>query len=200
MKYVIGLGNPGLQYDGTRHNVGRMLVEKFAQGAGALFEGDKNARARMARAPAHGPHEIMYVLPETYMNRSGETAAYLTRAYGARPDDMIVVYDDLDLPLGTVRVAQARGNGGHNGIKSVADALGSKDFIRVRIGIAQTSFWTGKPKRPQGGDALSRFVLARFTRHERLTIEETAPRVRAVIEAIVTDGVAKAMNEYNSKQ
>lgn len=196
MIYVMGLGNPGSQYEGTRHNIGRASVERLAARASAEWTRDKQANALLATASVGGTPATL-ALPETYMNRSGETAAYFTRAHGAAPEDIIVMYDDIDLPLGTVRIGKDRGDGGHNGIKSITSALKSKAFVRVRIGIAPTSFWTGKVKRPAGGGALERFVLSRFSRRERQTAEIAIDRACAAVDAIAADGVDRAMNAFN---
>lgn len=198
MHFIIGLGNPGATYENTRHNVGRLLVARLQEQVGDAnsWKKDNGAQALLSQGK-FGSFPVEFVLPETFMNRSGETVAYLSEKCGAAPEELIVVYDDVDLPLGSLRIAHGRGAGGHNGIGSIIAALKHKDFIRVRIGIAPTSFWTGKVKRPQGGGKLERFVLGAFSRSERSTIDEIASRVFDAIETIVTEGSAKAMNEFN---
>ena len=131
------------------------------------------------------------------MNRSGDAAAYFIQKHNADPAHLIVVHDEIDLPLGSVRVGTNHGPGGHNGIKSMIEGTKSKEFARVRIGIAPTSFWTGKVKRPAGGEALSKFVLGPLSRAERAVMADVAPRVHAAIEMIAIDGVASAMNRFN---
>lgn len=194
--FIIGLGNPGDAYERTRHNIGRVIVERLAREAGAAWARDGQANALRAETALDGTPATL-VLPETYMNRSGETAAYFARAQNAAPDAFVVVHDEVDLPLGTLRIAKGRGDGGHNGLKSLIAGLGSKDFIRVRVGIAPTSFWTGKVKRPAAGGPLERFVLARFSRSEERALETVIPRACEAITAIVTDGADRAMNRFN---
>ena len=196
MLYVFGLGNPGKEYEHTRHNIGRALVSEYAAVCGAPWEKDRNAQALVARGSVRGTL-VTFVLPETYMNRSGDTASYFIKKHGAAPEQFIVVHDEIDLPLGTVRIGTNRGDGGHNGVTSMIDGTGSREFARIRIGIAPTSFWTGKVKRPGGGGALEKFVLGSFSRAERAVMREVAPRVRGAVETIVTEGVPLAMNRYN---
>lgn len=199
MHFIIGLGNPGIEYAATRHNVGRVLVERFARSLDVSFSSDRNAQALTASATVGGA-PLTLVLPETFMNRSGETARFLKEKQHARPEECIVVYDDVDLPLGTVRVTHGRGDGGHNGIKSLIEGFKTKDFIRIRVGIAPTSFWTGKVKRPAAGGPLERFVLGRFSRSEQGKLDDIFDRTSQAIETIVSDGVERAMNEFNSDQ
>lgn len=197
MQYVLGLGNPGKDYEHTRHNVGRAAVLHLQRTyGGSEWAKDKHAQTLRAEVAIGGAHATL-ALPETYMNRSGETALYFVRAEGAAPEDMIVVADDIDLPFGTIRIGKGRGDGGHNGLKSIIAALGSKEFARVRIGIAPTSFWTGKVKRPEGGGALERFVLARFTAREERALETLMPRAAEAIACVLEKGTAAAMNTYN---
>jgi PTH1 family peptidyl-tRNA hydrolase len=192
MHYVFGLGNLGNEHQHTRHNAGRVLVAAVAKAAGSPLSFDRQANASMGMGDVGGA--VTFVLPETYMNLSGQTARYFVEKHTARPEDFIVVYDDVDLPLGTMRLSIDRGDGGHNGIKSIEAALGSRAFARIRIGIAPTSFLTGKVKRPKGGGALERFVLGTLTRRERAAIEALLPRVTEAIETITKDGIEKAMS------
>ena len=197
--YLIGLGNPGTKYEKTRHNIGRLVVSRLHDTLhGNPWRNDKHANAFCAEGQLAG-HALSFVLPETFMNRSGETARFLVSKRGASLDELVVLYDDVDLAFGTVRIGVGRGDGGHNGIKSIASSLGSKDFIRIRIGIAPTSFWTGKMKRPAGGGALERFVLGRLSRAEERALSDLVPLVTDIVATIATDGVERAMNRYNER-
>ena len=195
MFYILGLGNPGEKYDGTRHNVGRDILKTLqAEGGFSEWEKNKNAEALFARgALANTPVELF--LPETFMNQSGKTARYLTEKAGATVDSLVVVHDEVDLPLGEIKVSVGRGAGGNNGVESVIQAVG-KDFVRLRIGVARRSFWTGKTERPSGS-VMSRYVLGKFTRGEQAKLAEVANRVREALGLIVEQGIEKAMNEYN---
>ena len=195
MFYIIGLGNPGQKYSNTRHNLGFTLVEALRVTHGLPdWTDDKYANAkRSAGAMAGKPVELF--LPQTYMNASGAAVQKLVPK--GEVTSLIVVHDDIDLLFGEVKVAKGRGAGGNNGVQSIISTLGTKDFVRVRIGIAPTSFWTGKVKRPAGGGPLERFVLKKFSKKEQQQWPEILIRVRAAIETIITDGVAQAMNQYN---
>lgn len=196
MHYIVGLGNPGKQYEGTRHNVGRDLLLQLAENEGwGSWERSKNANALYLHGTLAGA-PVEFVLPETFMNRSGETVTYLKKKHDAKPEELIVIYDDVDLPVGEVKIAKGRGAGGHNGIESVINALGSKDFVRVRIGVAPKSFWSGKTLRP-AGEKLSRHVLGNFGITEKGKVAESFKTANAALEAIVRDGPETAMNAIN---
>ena len=192
MFYILGLGNPEEKYDGTRHNVGRDMVRQLA---GGEWEKSKPANALYQRESVAGTN-VEWVLPETYMNKSGDTVRYIATKHAACPEDFIVIYDDVDLAFGEVKVSFARGSGGHNGLKSIEQALKSKDYIRIRIGISPKSFWTGKVKRPSGA-AMGKYVLARFSSSEKKQLPELAATVREILAVIAQSGVEKAMNQFN---
>jgi len=179
---VFGLGNPGEAYQGTRHNVGRNVVERIHDMFG--FSGWR-FDARTHAYLSHGyidDHVVVCAEPETYMNRSGESARALTKMYPhAR---IVVVHDDVDLVLGDVRVSQARGAGGHRGVESIIEKMGTKAFVRVRIGIIPTSLF-GSPQKPRGKRAVSVFVTKRFSRRQRAQLEPALEQaVREVVDVI----------------
>jgi peptidyl-tRNA hydrolase len=197
MFYIFGLGNPGEKYNGTRHNIGRAAVEHiFAEGSFSDWNRSKSAQALYAWGSIAGA-EVELVLPETFMNRSGDSVRYVVDKHQALVDNIIVIHDDIDLPFGAVRVAQGRGAGGNNGVQSIIDRLGSKNFVRIRIGIAPTSFWTGEVKRPSGGGPLERFVLKKFSGKEQKSLVGVFDTVEVAVKSIMTDGVDKAMNKIN---
>lgn len=196
MKYIIGLGNPGEKYAKTRHNVGRMALEAIAADAQVSWGTDKHANATAGRM-MFGSEAAELLLPETFMNRSGDTVKYLLEKQAAVMIDMIVVHDDIDLPFGEIKVVQGRGAGGNNGIKSIIQTTGSKDFARVRVGIAPRSFWTGEMKRPAGGGPLERFVLKPFSGSEAKRLPDVYKKVQEAIEVVVDKGVEEAMNRCN---
>tara|TARA_B100000508_G_scaffold140846_2_gene143824 strand:- start:6067 stop:6648 length:582 start_codon:yes stop_codon:yes gene_type:complete len=193
MYYIIGLGNPGDKYQNTRHNVGRMALDHIT---GGDWDKSKNANALYVRGMV-GDEPVEYVAPETFMNRSGETINYIVKKHEAKPEEFIVVHDDIDLPFGEIKIAQGRGAGGNNGVDSIIKHLKSKNFARVRIGIAPTSFWTGKTKRPAGGGPLERFVLKPFSKSEQKQLEEVLEKTKQAIETIIEKGPEAAMNQFN---
>jgi PTH1 family peptidyl-tRNA hydrolase len=197
MLYIVGLGNPGEKYVNTRHNVGRLAVEYFAKQSNfANFSKDKNSNALHTRGLV-GKVQVECVLPETFMNNSGETVSYLLKKLGATKDDLIVVHDDIDLPFGEVKIAQNRGGGGNNGVSSIIKAIDTKDFVRVRIGIAPKSIFGGSAKRPQGGGPLERFVLKSFNLLEKMELDNLHKKTRQALETIALEGVVSAMNKIN---
>jgi PTH1 family peptidyl-tRNA hydrolase len=191
MRLVVGLGNPGAQYDWTRHNLGFMLIDRLAREAGA--RGWRNeCRAMVGRAEIEGAR-VELVKPQTYMNLSGESVACLVAKHELqrnRPDSLIVISDDLALPFGTIRL-RARGSaGGHNGLKSIIAALKTDEFIRLRIGI--------QPEHPVGDT--SRFVLDEFPHGARAEVEKILERSASALRAILRDGIDKAMAQHNSNE
>lgn len=185
MKAVFGLGNPGTGYEKTRHNIGRMVVASWARESGIKI-GGRRFEARTGIGSVGG-EQVIAALPQTYMNLSGRSVARVTAYYRLDPDDIIVVYDDMDLGLGKIRIRPRGGDGGHKGIRSIIEELGSADFARLRIGI-------GRP--PDSDDTID-FVLMPFTTEEREIIDETITRAHDALVMILTDGVEPTMNEFN---
>lgn len=194
MHYIVGLGNPGEKYTNTRHNIGWLALDTLRETAQLPDPVMSNKCAgRISEAVWEG-EEVTLLYPETFMNNSGAAVKKLVPR--DQVEKLIVVYDDIDLPLGELKVSVGRGDGGHNGIKSIIKELGSREFVRVRIGIAPKSFWTGKPKRPQGA-ALNRHVLGAFYGKEERQLEEVLARAVSALAAIVKSGPEAAMNKVN---
>lgn len=184
MKIVVGLGNPGQEYSTTRHNVGFMVVDELAGRWG--ISGWRNKFDAQV-AEYRGDEPVILVKPQTYMNLSGRSVGAILNWYKLAVQDVIVVYDDLDLPLGRIRLRSQGGAGGHRGIESLLQQLGKDDFCRVRIGI-------GRP--PQYMETAD-YVLSRFTTEEIPLIQPTIKRATEAMEAIIKDGMTKAANEFN---
>lgn len=195
MKYIVPLGNPGDKYESTRHNVGWLAMDYVigARAWSSLIE-DKQLSGRTTGGRL-GAEPVVVLYPDTFMNNSGSAVAKLVPKQEVA--DLIVLHDDIDLPFGEIKISQGRGGGGNNGVTSIITKLESKDFVRIRIGIAPKSFWTGQIKRPAGGGPLERFVLKPFTPSERKVLPEVFNTVDAALEMIVTNGAEAAMNHYN---
>jgi PTH1 family peptidyl-tRNA hydrolase len=188
MKLIIGLGNPGRNYAGNRHNVGFQCIDYFA---GQHHIPIKQRRLRLKALKAkYGMGEVagtpvVLAKPRTYMNHSGVAVAQLVRRFGVPLGDLLVLYDDLDLPLGTLRIRQRGGAAGHKGAVSIIASLESEEFPRIRVGI-------GRPE----SDEVS-YVLSDFTAEEKDTAREVTARVTDVILCILAEGIEAAMNRYN---
>lgn len=189
---VIGLGNPGKEYAATRHNVGFRCVDYFAKKHSARFL-RIGCRSKLADVTLRG-RQVLLAKPRTYMNLSGEAAVCLVRAKRIPAEDLILVYDDVDLPLGKVRVRSSGGPGGHKGMRSIVASLNTEGFPRVRVGI-------GRPDSdgysPWSEEALIRYVLGRFTAEEETVIQESITLVSDVLECVILEGLDAAMNRYN---
>ncbi len=184
---VAGLGNPGPKYAGNRHNVGRMVVDVLARRAGSSLTSHK-ARAHVADARlgvlpggAPGPRVVL-AIPGTYMNLSGEPVGALLRFYDIPPERLLVVHDELDLPPSTLRLKRGGGEGGHNGLRSVSASTGTKDYVRLRVGIG----------RPPGRMDAADFVLRDFSPAERPELLVTLEEAADAVEQVVTEGLEKA--------
>ena len=185
MKIIVGLGNPGPKYAGTRHNLGFHVVDVLA------------AKCRVkVTAPAHGAlvghgraagEEVIFVKPQTYMNRSGEAVSAIMRSAKEGPSELIVIHDDLDIEPGRVKIKKSGGDGGHNGIGSIMAELGTGDFVRVRVGI-------GRP--PAGGDAVEH-VLTFFREDEQEAVAKAMDKAVEAVMVIVRSGPDRAMNLFN---
>jgi peptidyl-tRNA hydrolase, PTH1 family len=185
--FIIGLGNPGTEYEATRHNVGFMLVDLLARESGAQIK-RKECRALVGRAEIEG-RKAELVKPQTFMNLSGEAVSCLIRKDGVvqSGNSLIVISDDLAIPFGTIRIRPRGSSGGHNGLKSIIASIKTDEFIRLRIGI--------KPDHPIRDTA--RFVLDEFSKNERVELEKILDRSAEALRVIVRDGVEKAMATYN---
>ena len=142
-----------------------------------------------------GNEPIAILYPDTFMNNSG--SAVVKFVPKNEISDLVVLHDEIDLPFGQIKISKGRGGGGNNGVTSIIQKLASKDFVRIRIGVAPTSFWTGKAKRPAGGGPLERFVLKPFTPNEQKQLPEVYEKVNAALQIIVEKGVEEAMNRCN---
>jgi peptidyl-tRNA hydrolase, PTH1 family len=182
---VVGLGNPGDEYARTRHNVGAEVVELLAKRHGAtLKKGKERARVDQVRI---GASLVALAIPLTYMNDSGLAVGPLVRRYGVEPEQLVVVQDELDLPVGTLKVKNGGGLAGHNGLRSIKAHLHSDTFVRVRIGV-------GKPvSKEHGAD----HVLKKFAKRERTEIDVVIEEAADAVELIIADGVDAAMNRVN---
>jgi PTH1 family peptidyl-tRNA hydrolase len=195
MYYVVALGNPGEEHVKNRHNVGFMALDFIVAKLGLPTPNKSSQYAGLFSEGVVETQDVVFLYPDTFMNHSGTAVKKLVPKNEI--SNLVVLYDDVALPLGEVRVSFDRGDGGHNGIKSIIGALGSKGFIRVRIGIAQASFWTKKTK-ALSGEALPKFVLSNFNGRELTKLnEEVFPKVKEILTTICRDGYAKAMNVYN---
>jgi PTH1 family peptidyl-tRNA hydrolase len=182
---VVGLGNPGDEYARTRHNVGAEVVEILARRHGAtLKKGKERARVDQVRI---GGSVVALAVPLTYMNDSGLAVVALVRRYGVEPERLVVVQDELDLPVGTFKVKNGGGLAGHNGLRSIKSHLHSDAFLRVRIGV-------GKPvSKEHGAD----HVLKKFSKRERTEVDVVLEEAADAVETIVSDGIDVAMNRFN---
>ena len=193
MKLIVGLGNPGQSYSHNRHNLGFMCVNHFAKVHGIKFD-KKQGQARTGTGEIAG-ETVVVARPETYMNQSGQAVSRLVKRFNISLDDLIVIHDDLDLPVGRIRVRQGGSAGGHRGIESIITGLGSKDFLRIRVGIGRPS-GTGRGI-PTPEDAVIAYVLSGFPPEEKKVIDMTIPEVSEALECLITEGLTAAMNKYN---
>jgi peptidyl-tRNA hydrolase, PTH1 family len=197
MYYLVGLGNIGAEYATTRHNVGWLVLDKLCERHHIPQTVLQNSVSGRVTAGKIAGVSVNVMYPETMMNNSGVAV----RKYVPNGEEkrLVVLYDDVDLPLGEVRVSFGRGDGGHNGIKSLIEKLGTRDFVRVRIGIGKVSIWPwhkGQLARPQA-DKLPKFVLGKFTKHELEEVEKVTESVNEIVTVIVQYGYLTAMNRYN---
>jgi peptidyl-tRNA hydrolase, PTH1 family len=184
---VVGLGNPGPEYAGTRHNVGFMVVELLSQRHRIPIKVSQSG-ARVGEGMIAG-EPVALVKPLTFMNLSGRAVAPLMNRHSLPPGDLIVVYDDADLPVGRIRLRVRGSAGGHGGLKSIIASLGSSDFPRVRIGIGRSA----------GGDLIDH-VLSRFAAGEREMVERAVERAADAVEHVLTQGIEPAMNRFNAAE
>jgi PTH1 family peptidyl-tRNA hydrolase len=184
---VVGLGNPGPQYAKTRHNVGFMVADLLAARIGAAFKVHKKSGAEIATGRL-GHKPVVLAKPRTYMNESGRQVGPLAKFYSVSPADVIVIHDELDIDFGQIRLKLGGGEGGHNGLRSVANALGSKDFQRVRIGIG----------RPPGRKDPAAYVLESFSVAERPEVPTLCEMAADACELLIESGLESAQNQVHA--
>jgi len=193
VKLIVGLGNPGIEYQFTPHNAGFLALDRIAEYCGATLA-NRRGRALTARARLAG-HEVLLAKPETFMNLSGLSVAALVQELEITvpSHDLIVIYDELDLPLGTLRIRERGSTSGHNGAASVSGALGTEEWLRIRIGVGKPPLADGREVKAGGTE----YLLSPMRKQELAVLDEVLDRVRSAVEAILTQGVSAAMNEFN---
>ena len=196
MQYlIIGLGNPGEEYENTRHNAGRMVVEAFRKKNGfPEWTTDKTLKARVSKG-TWGKDKVILVEPDNFMNVSGKSVAPLVKST-KDAERTIVVYDDLDLPLGGLKISFNRSSGGHKGLESIIKALKTKEFIRLRVGICPTTP-SGKPKKPKGEEALLDFIVDSFKKAEVDEMKKVIKKGAEALAFILEDGREIATGKVN---
>ncbi|NDL66368.1 aminoacyl-tRNA hydrolase [Anaerotalea alkaliphila] len=187
MLIIIGLGNPGLKYEETRHNVGFKVVDLFAREHGIAFDRSRH-KALLGQGTVRG-QKVLLVKPQTYMNLSGESVRAVLDFYKEDPADIVVIYDDISLAPGALRIRLKGSAGGHNGIKSILSHIGTDAFPRIKVGVGS---------QPPGWD-LADFVMTTFNKEEKVLMEESIAYAVKAIEGILEEGAQAAMNRYNRK-
>jgi len=188
VKLIVGLGNPGIEYQFTPHNLGFLTIDRLAQQCGVEVR-NRNCRAMTARAII-GEQQVLLAKPETYMNLSGLSVRELLARHELKPEtDLIVIYDELDLRLGTIRIRQRGSSAGHNGMESVIGALDTQEFLRIRLGIA--------PEKKIADGV--KYVLTPFRKKQLKAVDEVLDKAAEAVKVILTEGSGAAMNRFNRK-
>ena len=185
MKIVVGLGNPGQQYADTPHSVGFETVDVLAAGMGVSWEPKKAYKCLMAKGTLGGV-QVLLVKPQTYMNLSGDSVAPVVKYHNATPDDLLVIQDDIDLPVGRMRIRKGGSCGGHNGVRNIIERLGTQAFTRLKLGVGK-----------EQGNVIGH-VLGKFDQETRKVMDVVVAEAAKAAMAIVRDGPDKAMNAFNS--
>ena len=189
MKIIAGLGNPTREYEGTRHNIGFSVIDKLAEQYNISMT-EKKHKAICGKGIIEG-EKVVLLKPQTYMNLSGESIGEAVNYYKVDPEeDLIVIYDDIDLEPGKLRIRAKGSAGGHNGIKSIINQIGTQNFYRIKVGVGA---------KPKGWD-LADYVLGRFPSEERNLVDEAIREAAKAVEVILDEGIEAAMNRYNAKK
>lgn len=185
MKLIVGLGNPGKEYENTRHNIGFMVIDNYLKNKSVIWQNKMNA---MCTTLNIDDEKVYFIKPETYMNLSGNAVGAYARYFKITPEDILVIQDDLDLAVGKYRIKINSSAGGHNGIKSIIEHLNSNAFARLKVGISHNT----------KGDVKD-YVLGTFNKEEREAIANLYPIFDKIIESFIRNSIAKVMNDYNHK-
>ncbi len=194
MYTIVGLGNPGGEYENTRHNTGRIVLRKFLKDFCDELESSKKYKALVSEGKI-GKEKVLVLFPETFMNKSGASVATAVTSV-KKAEQLIVVYDDLDLGLGNIKISFNRGSGGHRGIESIIRALKTEAFVRIRVGISKSTP-SGKVKKPKGEREVEKHILGAFSSKEMDVMKKISKTVSQAIETIVSEGRETAMSQFN---
>lgn len=186
-RLLVGLGNPGEKYAGNRHNIGFMCLDYYAQWHRVAFA--KSRRQARISAARIGQYEVVLAKPQTFMNNSGQAVGRLVRQYKVKVENLVVIHDDLDLPVGRIRIRLGGSSGGHKGINSIVEHISDQGFVRVRVGI-------GRPN-GAGEDDIINYVLGDFMPDEKAIIEDVIPLVGEALDSLLTEGLTVTMNRFN---
>jgi len=188
VKLIVGLGNPGIEYQFTLHNVGFLLIDRLAEDCGVTVD-NRHCKALTARARI-GRDELLLAKPETYMNHSGMSVRELVDKYEVDPEkDLLVIYDELDLPMGALRIRERGSSAGHNGMQSIINALQTQEVPRLRVGVA--------PDHPVKDGA--GYLLAQIRKSQLAAVDESLDKAAEAVKVIVNEGIAPAMNRFNRR-
>jgi PTH1 family peptidyl-tRNA hydrolase len=193
LKLIVGLGNPGLEYAFTPHNAGFLAIDRIAKVCDVQVA-NRRARALTGRTKLAG-HDVLLAKPETFMNLSGLSVKALLDELELGVEDLIVLYDELAIPMGQLRLRERGSAGGHNGVKSISAVLGTEEWTRVRIGVGKPPLESGRTIKSGGTD----FLLSPMRKQELATLDEVLDQAVRAVEAVLTKGVSAAMNEFNTK-
>ncbi len=187
VRLMVGLANPGSEYEKTRHNAGAWLLERLVAAAGQTFRPDNKLKGLFANVSLGGK-PCFLLIPTTYMNHSGQSVLAAAQYYKIPPEEILIVHDELDLPVGTVRLKKAGGHGGHNGLRDIISHLSSKDFLRLRVGIG----------RPRTGQPVVDYVLSRPGRAEREQVDSAIDESIAILDNVIDGNLQKAMQALHT--
>ena len=198
MKLIVGLGNPGIEYQFTPHNAGFLAVDRIAEDCGVMVT-NRRGRALTARVKLAG-QDVLLAKPETFMNLSGLSVAALIQEFEISSENIIVLYDELALPLGTIRIRERGSANGHNGVKSISGVLGTEEWLRIRIGVGRqrkdvAALADGREIKAGGKD----YLLSPMRKQELAVLDEVLDRVKDAVEVVLTEGVGAAMNRFNRR-
>ena len=196
MSYVIvGLGNPGEEYEHSRHNTGEILLRRFSDSEGFTEWKENKKNKSFESEGSVGKEKVLLILPQTFMNKSGlSVKSRITSKKKA--EKLVVIYDDLDLPLGKFKISFARGSGGHKGVESITRSIGTKNFLRIRVGITPATP-TGKLKKLKGDKKVVDFILGKFTKGEMDKLKLVSKEINQALTSIASEGKERAMNKFN---
>lgn len=193
MRLIVGLGNPGIEYQFTPHNAGFLAVDRIAEDCGVMLT-NRRGRALTAKARLAG-QDVLLAKPETFMNLSGLSVVALIQELEISVEDILVLYDELALPLGTIRIRKDGRPNGHNGVKSISGVLCTEEWLRIRIGVGKPILADGREIKAGGKE----YLLSPMRKQELAVLDEVLDRVENAVEMVLTDGVGAAMNKFNRR-